>query len=257
MHISLAAQTLFYIGSFPVTNAILTSWIVTAILIVIGVLVGLNFKKIPSTVQQLLEMVYEMIEDLAVSIGGEAGKKYAPLAVTLFLYILLSNWLGLIPGVGSIGTHIVEHGEKVFAPYIRSGTADLNTTLALALIAVVTAQVLGIRSSGILGHLKHFKNPLEIVSEFSKLLSFSFRLFGNVFAGEVLLGVAAGILTLVIGGEKIWYGIPGGLIQIPFLGLELLVGFIQAFIFAALTLVFIGVFTAGHSEVHSTEEVSH
>lgn len=253
MHISLAAQTLFYVGQFPVTNAILTSWIVTLFLIVAGVTVGLGYKKIPSVVQQLFEMVYEMIEDLAVSIGGEKGKTYAPLAVTLFLYILVSNWLGLVPGVGSVGINIIEAGETVFAPIVRSGTADLNTTLSLALISVVVAQILGVRSSGILRHLKHFKNPLEIVSEFSKILSFSFRLFGNVFAGEVLLAAGASMLILVTGKTQLWYGIPGGIIQIPFLGLELLVGFIQAFIFAALTLVFIGVFTTGHehAEEHS------
>lgn len=250
MHISLAGEILFYIGQFPVTNAILTSWIVTLFLIVAGTLVGLSFKKIPSVFQQLFEMIYEMIEDLAVSIAGEKGKNFAPLAVTLFLYILLSNWLGLVPGVGSVGVNMVDHGEHVFVPLIRSGTADLNTTLALALISVVVAQVLGVKSSGILGHLKHFINPLEIVSELSKILSFSFRLFGNVFAGEVLLAAGASILILVTGKTEIWYGIPGGIIQIPFAALELLVGFIQAFIFASLTLVFIGVFTQGHAQEH-------
>lgn len=254
MHISLAGETLFYIGSFAVTNSILTSWFVTAFLMCIGIIIGRSFKKVPSTLQQIVEMAYETIEGLAVSISGEAGKKHTPLALTLFLFILLNNWLGLIPGVGSIGYYHTEHGEKVLTPFVRSGSADLNTTLALALIAVVIAHVLGVRSSGPIGHLKHFRNPLEIVSEFSKVLSFSFRLFGNVFAGEVLLAVAAGIVAIVIGRESAWFGIPGGLIMIPFMGLELLVGFIQAFIFAALTLVFIGVFTR-HSEEHAESEV--
>lgn len=243
MHISLAAQTIFYIGQFPVTNALVTTWIVTGFLMLLGVVVGLRYQKIPTAVQQILEMVYEMIEELAVSVAGEKGRNYAPLAVTFFLFILLSNWLGLIPGVGSIGINVVNHGEKEFIPFIRSGTADLNTTLALALISVVVTQILGLRTSGLLGHLKHFKNPLEIISEISKILSFSFRLFGNVFAGEVLLAAGASMLIFITGAEKFWFGIPGGIIQIPFAGLELLVGFIQAFIFTALTLVFIGVFT--------------
>jgi len=249
MHISLTAQTLFMIGSFPVTNSLLTSWFVILVLIISAVIVGTKFQKLPSGLQQLFELVYEMVEDLAVSISGEKGKKFTPLAVTMFLYIILSNWMGLIPGVGSVGVKIMEHGEEAFVPIVRSGTADLNTTVALALISVVAAQFLGVRSSGLVGHLKHFINPMEIVSELSKILSFSFRLFGNVFAGEVLLAAGASMLILVTGVQKPWFGVPGGIIQLPFILLEVLVGFIQAFVFAALTLVFIGVFTQ-HSKNH-------
>lgn len=252
MHISLAAQTLFYLGSFPVTNAILTSWIVTLLLIIVGVFVGLRFQRLPGGVQQFLEMAYEMVEDLAVSMSGEKGKKFVPLAVTFFLYIIISNWLGLLPGVGSLGLKMMEHGEIVFVPLVRSGTADLNTTAALAVTSVVAAQYFGIRNSGILGHLKHFINPLEIVAEFSKLLSFSFRLFGNVFAGEVLLAAAASIIVIITGVERVWFGALGGIIQLPFILLELLVGFIQAFVFASLTLAFIGVFTQ-----HGRHEAAH
>ncbi|MBI3887933.1 F0F1 ATP synthase subunit A [Candidatus Microgenomates bacterium] len=165
MHISLAAETLFFIGQFPVTNSILTSWIVTLILIVTGILTGLNYKKLPSGLQTIWEMAYEAIEDFAVSVAGEKGKNYVPLVVTMFIFILFSNWVGLIPGVGSVGINELEHGEKVFIPFIRSATADINTTLCLALISVVTAQFLGIKASGLLGHLKHFANPLEIVGE--------------------------------------------------------------------------------------------
>lgn len=249
MHISLVAETLFHLGSFPVTNSILTSWIVTGLLMFVGILVGLRYQKLPTGLQQVLEMIYETIEELAVSVAGEKGRNYASFAVTFFLFILISNWLGLIPGVGSIGMNVVEHGEKVFVPFVRSATADINTTLALAIISVLTTQFFGIQASGLIGHLKHFINPLEIVSEVSKILSFSFRLFGNVFAGEVLLLASASMLVIVTGMQQSWFGVAGGLIQIPFMGLELLVGFIQAFIFAALTLVFIGVYTThGHEE---------
>lgn len=249
MHISLAAELLFKIGSFPVTNSFLTSVVVSLALAITGIVVGLRFTRLPSGIQQLFELIYGMIEDLAVSISGEKGRKFVPLAVTMFLYIVLSNWLGVIPGVGSVGLNLTENGEKVFVPIVRSATADLNTTVALALISVVSTQFLGIRASGLLGHLKHFINPLEIVSELSKILSFSFRLFGNVFAGEVLLAAGASMLILVTGLDHPWYGIPGGLIQLPFLLLELLVGFIQAFVFAALTLAFIGVFTQHENHV--------
>jgi F-type H+-transporting ATPase subunit a len=247
MEISLAGQILFHIGFFPVTNTILTSWIVTAILLVVGAIVGLSFKKLPSSIQQGWEMVYEYLEDLAVSIAGEKGRDYVPLALTFFIYILLNNWLELIPGVGSIGANVMINGVKTFTPIIRSATSDINTTLALAIISVVSTQFLGVKASGILKHLKHFVNPMEIISELSKFISFSFRLFGNMFAGDVLLAAGASLLVLVTGTSHIWYGVVGGLIQIPFLALETLVGLIQAFIFATLTLVFTGVYTA-HQE---------
>lgn len=165
------------------------------------------------------------------------------MAITFFVYILLNNWLELIPGVGSIGVNIMQNGTKVFVPVIRSATSDLNTTLALAIISVVSTQFLGIKFSGFVNHLKHFINPMEIISELSKLISFSFRLFGNMFAGDVLLAAGASLLVLLTGSSHVWYGVVGGVIQIPFIALEVLVGLIQAFIFAALTLVFTGVYT--------------
>jgi F-type H+-transporting ATPase subunit a len=244
---SLAGQKLFNIGFFPVTNSILTSWITLVILLVSGITVGLTYKKLPQGVQQLWEMCYEFLEDLAVGIAGEKGRDFVPLALTLFVYILLNNWLELVPGVGSIGLHLVEDGKEVFVPIIRSATSDINTTLALAIFSVAGTQILGMQASGVLKHLKHFTNPMEIVSELSKLISFSFRLFGNMFAGDVLLATGASLLVMVLGGHHLWYGAVGGLIQIPFFALEILVGAIQAFIFAVLTLVFTGVYTA-HEE---------
>lgn len=245
--ISLAGQTLFHIGFFPVTNTILTSWIVIFLIIISGVTIGLNYKKVPTGIQHFWEMIYEYLEELAISVAGEKGRDFVPLALTIFVYILINNWAELIPGVGSIGVHLMENGHKVFVPIIRSSTSDVNTTLALAIFSVAGTQFFGVRASGLLGHLKHFINPMEIVSEISKLVSFSFRLFGNIFAGEVLLATGATLMVLLTGTTRLWYGAIGGLIQIPFLGLEVLVGFIQAFIFAVLTLVFTGVFTA-HSE---------
>jgi F-type H+-transporting ATPase subunit a len=247
MEISLAGEKLFNIGFFTVTNTILTSWIVTGIILLSGLSVGLNYKKLPMGVQELWELVYEYLEDLAISIAGEKGKEFVPLAITLFIYILINNWLELIPGVGSIGINIFENGSHKLVPFIRSASTDLNTTLALAIFSVLGAQFFGIKFSGIGAHLKHFINPMEVISELSKLISFSFRLFGNMFAGDVLLATGAGLLVLLLGNTHLWYGGVGGLVQLPFVALEVLVGLIQAFIFSVLTLVFTGVYVA-HKE---------
>jgi F-type H+-transporting ATPase subunit a len=242
MHISLAAETLFHLGPFPITNSFLTSLIATVILIILAIITGKNYKKLPGGVQSFFELAYEAFDDLATNIIGEKGKKYVPLVATFFIYIIFSNWLSLLPGVGSIGKYEIEEGEKIFVPFLRGGNADLNTTMALALISVAAAQIYGIRASGLKKHLHHFLNPLEIIGEFSKILSFGFRLFGNIFAGEVLLLAGASMLVLVTGNSSPVYGIPGGIIQTPFLMLEIFVGFIQAFIFSVLSLVFISIY---------------
>ncbi|MCW1969164.1 MAG: F0F1 ATP synthase subunit A [Anaerolineae bacterium] len=297
MHISLKPELLFNLGSFPVTNSILTSWIGTLLLIVIAIVVGGNFKRIPAGIQHVFEMVYEMFEGMATEVMGAAGKKFVPLLATLFLFIITSNWLGVLPGVGSLGiyethaaapakdTHAApakdaqakpaakdahaapaakdahaapakdshakdDHGP-VFVPLFRGANADLNTTFALAIIVMVIIHVMGIKSAGLSHHLAHFKNPLEIVSEFSKILSFGFRLFGNVFAGEVLLTAMASIFVIITGNNLLAYGALGGFIVFPFLMLEFFVGFIQAFVFAMLTLSFLSLFyKTENSEPH-------
>ena len=161
---------------------------------------------------------------------------------TLFIFIIFLNWFGLLPGVGTIGFYEIEEGhevaEKVFVPLFRAGSADLNTTLALALISVVSIQISGIKTLGkeYIGRFFNFKNPiyffvgiLELISEFSKIISFAFRLFGNIFAGEVLLTVIAFLIPVIA--------------PLPFLGLELFVGFIQALVFSMLTSVFLSLAT--------------
>jgi F-type H+-transporting ATPase subunit a len=245
MHISLVAETLFHLGNFPITNSFLTSTIATILLMVIAVVLGNNYKKLPSGVQQIIEMAYEFFENMAMEIIGDSGKKYVPIVVTFFLFIIVSNWLSLIPGVGSVGFYVMEHGDKIFVPIFRGGNADLNTTLALALVSVIAAQFYGVMSSGLKKHLHHFKNPMEIITEFSKIFSFGFRLFGNIFAGEVLLLASASIFVLLSGNNLAILGIPGGIIQTPFYMFEVFVGFIQAFIFSVLTLVFISIYV-GH-----------
>lgn len=237
MHISIAAETLFHIGPLPVTNSLLVTWITIAFFLVIGILVRLKTRVVPTGLQNVMELVleffYKMVADVFES--EDKGRKYFPLVMTIFLFVLCINWMGLLPGFGSIGFHRLEHGREAFIPLFRGASADLNTTLALALISVFMTQVYSIQSLGWRGFIGRFiklKSPimffvgiLELIAEIAKVISFSFRLFGNIFAGEVLLIV---IFSLT-------YGIA---VQ-PFLFLEIFVGLIQALIFALLTLFFI------------------
>ena len=197
----------------------------------------------PGIFQTAVEMAAEQLLDLMHATLGTAvaAEQYFPLIATIFIFILCSNLLGIFPGVGSI---TIKNGAEVL-PLFRSPAADLNFTIAFALISVVVSNVIGMAAVGVFAHVKkfiNFSNPiaffiglLEIISEFAKIISLSFRLFGNVFAGEVLLTVVAFLAP---------YFIP-----LPFLFMELFVGLIQAFLFAMLTLVSISLHTATH-ETH-------
>lgn len=234
VHISLAAEKVFEIGSFPVTNSLLTSWIVMVLVTIFSLVVRLRMSLVPNNLQSIAEMIIDGLRNLFEGVLHEKTKIFFPLLATIFIYIILLNWIGLLPGMGTIGLKEIEEGHEAFIPLFRAGTADLNTTFMLALIAVVTVQFYGLKTLG-LTYLKkfvNFKNPiyffvgiLEIISEFSRIISFAFRLFGNIFAGEVLLTVIAFLFPLIA--------------PIPFLGLELFVGFIQAVVFSMLTSVFL------------------
>jgi F-type H+-transporting ATPase subunit a len=290
LEISLKPEVLTKIGSIPITNAQMTSWLSSLILIIVALLVGINYKRLPTGLQHIFEMVYELFQNMAEEAMGKFGQKFVPLLCTIFLFIITANWMGVLPGVGSLvivhdaaksqkagimvlgdakaaddhaapakpatdshgapaeaakdahaadAAHEVEHA---YVPIFRGGNADLNTTFALALIAQVIVHAMGIKTAGLKHHLAHFKNPLEIVSELSKILSFGFRLFGNVFAGEVLLLAMSSILAIILRNYSPAYGLFGGIIVVPFLLLELFVGFIQAFVFAMLTLSFLSLF---------------
>lgn len=242
MNISIAAEQLFAIGGFPITNSFLVGLIVSIFLIVFTVSQSRRLQLVPRGTQNVMEFVIEAWWNLTKEIAQDTKLAYRffPLVATIFFFVLFSNWLGLIPGVGSIGIHEVHDGHPVLVPLLRSASADLNTTIAIALIAVFSVQFIGIATIGVLRYGKKFfvspfKKPfyilgtfiglLELISELVRLVSFSFRLFGNIFAGEVLLIV---MLTLVP------YFIP-----LPFLMLEIFVGIVQAFVFAILTLVFL------------------
>jgi F-type H+-transporting ATPase subunit a len=240
VHISLRAEEIFHVGNFAVTNSLVLSTLVFLLLAGTALVTRKKYALIPNGLQNLAESFTLGVLDLMDSVLGERRKseKYLPLIGTIFLFILFSNWLGLFPGVGSL----MVYGENETAPLLRAPSADLNFTLALAIVTVFAVNILGAAAIGTGAHLGkffNFKSPimffigiLEFVSEFARMISFSFRLFGNVFAGEVLLTIIAFLVP---------YFVP-----LPFLFLEIFVGFIQALIFAMLALVFIGIATAEH-----------
>jgi len=239
MEVSLAAEKVFQIGPLPITNSIITTWIVTLLLIGTARVATAKITAVPQGLQNLAESAVEAFQELVSSVAGERTKVFLPIVATFFFFILLGNYLGLLPGFGSIGFFEIENGHKLFVPFFRSINSDLNTTLALALVSLGITHYLAIKYLGLLGYIKKFVslNPIflfvgfmEIISEFTKILSLSFRLFGNIFAGEVLLTTASTKLFAFI-------------IPIPFYFLEILVGFVQALIFAMLTLVFMVILT--------------
>lgn len=235
IHISLTAEKLFNLGgNFWITNSLLTSWIAMGLLLIFSLAATRKIAAVPGNLQQTAEIVVEGIYNLFSTILHDKTKTFFPLIGTYFLFIIALNWLGLIPGVGTIGLKQMEEGHRTFVPLFRAGTADLNTTLALAVVAMLTIQISGLKTLGVryLSKFFNFSNPinffvgiLELVSEFSKIISFAFRLFGNIFAGEVLLTVIAFLMPI--------------LVPLPFMGLELFVGFIQALVFSMLTAVFL------------------
>lgn len=248
MEIPLSAEPVFHLGHFFITNSLLMAWLVSIALIVIAVKIRKNISFIPNKIQNVAEFVIEALLDLVESVAGNRARTFFPIIATLFLFILASNWLGLLPGVSSIGFYEYVNGEKLFIPFLRSSAADLNITVGLGLITVVLTQYFGVRFKGIYGYIRHyFHNPLsggialillgvvlgafvgalEIVSEFVKIISLSLRLFGNVYAGEVVIGTISGIM--------------GYIAPVPFLLLETIVGFVQAAVFSLLTLVFFSI----------------
>ncbi len=245
-HVALAAEKLFQIGPIPITNSILTTWIVTFILIAFAFAVSRKVSLIPNSLQNFAEGLIEPLYDLVESLAHEKTKVFLPIVASFFFFILVGNYFGLLPGVGTIGFYLpsetlVKEGEHtpVFVPLFRAINSDLNTTLALALVSVIATHYLAIKFLGLGGYLGKFLslNPIflfvgliELVGEFTKVASLSFRLFGNIFAGEAVLATASTKLFAFI-------------VPIPFYFLEIIVGFVQALIFAILTLVFMVILT--------------
>lgn len=241
IHISLAPEIIGHLAGFPITNSMLGMLVSAVMLILLARAAGRHPKLKPGKMQNAGEMVMEFLLNLmdSVTYNREKSKKFFPIISTIFLFVIIMNWSGLLPIYGTIGMREVVDGEKVFVPFLRGGAADLNMTVAIAMVSVIAAQVFGILYIGAKKHWKKYftLNPvmafpgiIEFIGEFTKIISFSFRLFGNVFAGEVLLVVISTLVPLVA--------------PVPFYLLELFVGFIQALVFALLSLVFFTVATA-------------
>jgi F-type H+-transporting ATPase subunit a len=301
--ISIAAEPVFDLFGFTITNTLLASWFTMLVLIISTWAITRKRKEIPSRWQGFLEMIIEGFYNL---VEGAAGPKWAPkffpIVMTIFLFVIASNWLGLTPLYGGWGPlHHSEHGHEVewnnshtlgilkksdisqeegeggthegegerynVIPMLRAPTTDLNVTVALALVSVILTQYFGVKALGVgyfgkfiavggfvkaftkkglgcmgriaafgMGIIDFFIGIVETISEIGKIVSFSFRLFGNIFAGEVLLGVMAFLIPY--------------LVSLPFYGLEIFVGFVQALVFMMLSVAFFVVATTGHGAEH-------
>lgn len=239
LNITISAEPIFSIGHFEFTNSMLVCALVTVLLSFMAVRFSAWLKTKRRSyfflfIQTIIEALYEFVQSITPLQAG----RFFPLFGTIFLFVLCASWFGLLPGAETIGFMKEHAGEMKYIPLLRGGTADLNITLGLAIFAVVSIQYYGYKMLGLKYFKKffNFSNPinafvgfLELISEFARIMSFAFRLFGNIFAGEVLLAVIAFLLPLAG--------------PLPFLGLEIFVGFIQALVFATLTLVFINIAT--------------
>jgi F-type H+-transporting ATPase subunit a len=266
-HIQLPGEVIFNIGSFGVTNTLLTSWISIIVLVLLSWAVTRKIKLIPSRMQALLESALEWMLNFCIEVAGEKnGRRFFPLITTIFLFVLMNAWMNLIPGYGSI---LVNTGHGHAVHLLRGANTDINFPLAVALISFVFVLYHGFRALGVsflkvwfnfgrffqghkklftgkvkagfgdifLGAIDIFVGILELLSYIFRNISFTFRLFGNMTGGEVLILVMIFLIPWVL--------------AIPFYGLELLVGTIQALVFAGLTLVFATVATTPHeSEEH-------
>lgn len=235
IHISLAAEPIGHIFGLPITNSMLGALMAALVLIILARAAGRKASMRPGKLQNAAEMVLEALLGLMDGVTGnrEKSRKFFPIVATIFLLIITMNWLGLVPLFGTIGIKETIDGHEVLTPFLRGGSADLNMTIAIAIISQVAAQVFGVMYIGGRNYLRKFFNPnpamtfpgiIELIGEFTKVISYSFRLFGNIFAGEVLLLVISTLVPLIA--------------PIPFYFLELFVGFIQALVFALLSLVF-------------------
>jgi F-type H+-transporting ATPase subunit a len=293
VHVEVAAETLFHIGPVPVTNSMLTMFIVMAGLIIVGNLLARKAKMVPGRGQGLFETVVEfMLGIVEGTAGRRAGRTVFPLIAGLFIFIIVANYSGLLPGVGTIGywkneqvssaqttetavtatdqaavqsdavhqtkAAATTHTEKVLVPFFRSPSADLNMTLAMAFVSFFAFQIAGLKAHGVKGRIKHMADPwwifpLELIQELARVISLSFRLFGNIFAGEVLLTVMYAMANAI----KI--ALIPVVFPVVFIFLELLFGFIQALVFALLSLAYIALATAGghdeeeHAQAHEQE----
>lgn len=241
LHISLAAEPLFHVGPVIITNTIFTAWIVMALLVIASFLATRKMQLVPSGLQNFGEAIVEMLYDIVEGVVGARARVVFPIIATFFIYIVVANWMGLLPGFNSLGVWGDDgKGHEIFIPIFRAANSDLNMTLGMALIAFILIHAGGLIVHKPLGYLKHLAGPLPILILINVAIesfvpvSLSVRLFGNIFAGEVLLLV---MRAPVIGAA--------------FMVLEVLFGLIQGLIFTMLSLIFLGIAMSGeHEEAH-------
>jgi len=317
-HISVKAETLFSVGPIGVTNTMITSWLVVAFLVIAVFLATRRWEMVPRGAQNVVEGAGEAFYNFVVSVSGEKNaRRFFPVVATIFIFVLASNWLSLLPVFNVIGgvqeeehgfvleqtsvgpldvgyvpfsspgnlsgstvkeddpeakeqhEQAIEHGKSVgeLLPFLRGPSTDLNTPLALAIVSAIAVETWGITAAGFFtygnkflnlggmlrgivklspalfaqGFIDFFVGIIELLSELARLVSFTFRLFGNMFAGEVVILMFTFLTPLFVG--------------VIILGLEVFIGVIQAFIFAMLTLVFgtLAVAHGGHDASHSSK----
>ncbi len=253
----LVAEPIFHLGNFAVTNTYINSCLAVVFFFIMGLILRNKTALIPRGIQNVAEGILEFILGYVDGVTKDRKKslKFLPIVGGLFLFILFSNWIGLVPGTGSIGRHLLVEGHMELVPLFRPANTDLNMTLAMAVFAVAASHILGIMAIGFFRYANKFiklgdivksfskggisimvafiefaVGLIEIFSEVAKVVSLYLRLFGNVFAGEVLLTVLASLIAF--------------LVPLPFMFLELLVGLVQATVFAMLTLVYLTMATA-------------
>lgn len=230
----LKPEILGYFHSLPITNTLLTSWIVMAVIIGVSLIATASVKLIPTSgLQNLFELIIETGYQTVADLAHSKTRAFFPIVMTFFIFILFGNLIGLLPGFATI----TYKGE----PLLRSMNSDLNMTLALALTSAFLTHAFAIYYLGITTYLKKWftLNPiflfvglLELVGEVTKMVSLSFRLFGNIFAGEVVLATVSSIFAFVI--------------PLPFYFLEIIVALVQAAVFMMLTLVFMSLLSEKH-----------
>ncbi|OGH38281.1 MAG: ATP synthase F0 subunit A [Candidatus Levybacteria bacterium RIFCSPLOWO2_01_FULL_38_21] len=237
---SFQSEAIFHLGAFRITNTIIDTLLIDIIIFAASFVLAKNIKLVPGLYQNIVEIIIQLFYEIAESVSEKKVKKIFPYFMSFFIFILLANWSGLLPGVNSIG--FFEKGKLV--PILRSSTSDLNTTLGLALISVAATHILSIKTIGISNYLSRYfsLNPinlfigiLEIISEITKVVSLSFRLFGNIFAGEIVLLTVSSIFAV--------------LLPLPFLLLEVVVGLVQALVFSMLTMAFMAILTTPHHDM--------
>lgn len=240
-----APEQIFHIGFLTITNTLLFTLLVDFLVIAGSFFIVRNIRIIPGLFQNGAEMVIQTFYEMAESVCGDKTKMIFPYFMAFFIFILISNWVGLLPGVSSIGFFENIEGHRKLVPLLRGATSDINTTLGLAFVSVIATHILSVRTLGITEYLTRYfsLNPinlfigiLEIVSEITKVISLSFRLFGNIFAGEIVLSTVSSLFAFIF--------------PLPFLFLEVIVGLVQALVFSMLTMAFMSILTTSHRQTH-------